>query len=234
MFQGLSEKLPTIHPALLLAPLAIAAWMLAPGFAPGDAAHPAAPNPFLAAWDAARAALTGNKAEPATIAGVAGSTTPASDGVVTGTEQVSAATPQVIVLPGGSQPAGAAPTANPGASSGPSPGANSGVRSSAWPNAAQQPQTPGQMQPQARAVMNSAPSTPAPVANIASRDVASAPTERPAFEPARVAQPVVMTPPAFSRPPAVFARPFMPMPGPAYGRPMMGRPVVTAFGGRRR
>jgi hypothetical protein len=209
LVKTLSEKLPTTHPTLLLGPLAIAAWMLVPGLAPDDVAHPVAPKTFHGAWDAARNALTGHKSvgdAPSANANVPAGTTPGGAGVVVSNQPVLTATPQVIVLPGRSQPSAPAPAANPLASRRPTPGSNYGVRSSASANTAQ-PQT------QTR----NAPFTPAGA---------------PAPEPPRITQPLVMTPPVFLRPPVAFPRPFMP--GLAYRRPMMGRPGVTSFGGRRR
>jgi hypothetical protein len=206
LFQTLSEKLPTTHPVSLLAPLAVAAWLVTPVLAPGDTSHPVAPNPVQAGLDAARNTLMGDKSvggAPLANANVPAGTTPGTASVVAGNRPVSTATQRVIVLPpGGSQPSAPAPAANRVPSGGPTSGSNYGGKSSTWASTAKpQMQTPVQMQ------------APAPEAS-------------------RVTQPIIITPPAFRRPPAPFPRPLMPWV--AYRGPMMGRSGVTSFGGRRR
>jgi hypothetical protein len=214
-FQILSEKLPTTHPALLLGPLAIAAWMLAPGFAPEIGIPATTANPLHAAWNAARGALTGDKTAssfPATNTGDPASAAPV--GGATTVVETPNSPPQVIVVPAGGQPSGVAPASYAGGPSGTSSGTQPAAGQSSKPA---RPQASAQRQQPVRTA------TPH----------ASAPSVRPT--PAQTAPPVVMTRPQFIRPPIIFVRPlFPPMPRFGYGRPMMGRAFVGGFGGRRR
>jgi hypothetical protein len=210
--QILSEKLPATHPALLLGPLAIAAWMLAPGLAPVDAIRQP-PGPLQAAWNAARGALTGEgtaAVPPAANAGVAANG--GNAGSSTTVVQTPGATPQVVVVPGGAQSPAAAPATYAGTASGTSSGTGTAAGNFARPVA---PQTPAQVQ---QPIRTARPYAPSPAASPM---------------PARVGPQVVFVQP-FVRPPLFFARPFAPMPRFGYGRPMMGRAFVGGFGGRRR
>jgi hypothetical protein len=212
-FQILSEKLPTTHPALLLGPLAIAAWMLAPGLAPLDAGRQP-PGPLQAAWNAARGALAGEKpaaGTPTANSGVPANPAPTNGGPVV-VEQTPSPAPQIIVVPGADQPFGAAPATYAGAASGISKGTGTAAGISARPVAPQAP---------AHALQPIRTATP------------YAPSPAPRPMPARVGPQVVFVQP-FVRPPLFFARPFAPMPRFGYGRPMMRRTFVGGFGGRRR
>jgi hypothetical protein len=248
--QTLSEKLPTTHPALLLGPLAIIAWMMAPGFAPGEVGNTTASGPVQAAWDAARTAMSGGKTAPGDNATYAGGTTAGTN--VGGTAQAATVPSQVIVTPGGYPPPSSALGAYPDSSlggagngggsggGGGNSGSGAGTGNSGHSNSGQQqPPTQSRAQPQEQAGAHMSPGpaapSPAPPLNIAPHTYANAsgPVMTPAPEPQRMAPPVVVVPPLF-HPFAPFFRPFIPMQRLAYGRPVMVRNVVSSGGGRRR
>src|SRR5712671_4964541 len=61
VFHAVMAKLPTPHPVMLLAPIAIGAHMAAPSFAMGDTNTANVPPPIQTAVDAVRSALPGAK-----------------------------------------------------------------------------------------------------------------------------------------------------------------------------
>jgi hypothetical protein len=217
LVHAVAAKLHTVHPAILLAPVAIGSWMGASTFAMSDTATANLPAPIQTAANAVRPLLSGGKA----------SDTDSTSNSGTGGSTIRPAVipSPMVVIPGGG-PSG-------GMSSGGAGGGNFGGGMSHFGAGNAISPRPALPLPQDKLsstgtpnlsppAHTSPPPVPHPVAPLVAR---TTPVNRPAV--------VVPSPPLIARPPVLLVPRFRMQPFP-FGRPMVGHPFVGGGFARRR
>jgi hypothetical protein len=231
LLQTASKQIHRVHPMVLMAPVAIAAWMAAPIFAGAEPAKSEAAASMQAGADGVNATRGGMQIS--TIGAGAARAIPAMAGPP----------PAIVMTNGAGHPAsGRAVGGNFGDSGGGGAAAGGGAGgrgNSAHPSTGQS-QTPAQVQSHMQANLPQpapAPGLPPPV-HIASPRPAAAPVTVSPAAPVAVASPVaphvvapvVAVPPPFVRQPVILVNRFAMQ---RFVYPMAGRPFVGGGGGGR-
>jgi hypothetical protein len=213
LVQAVAAKLHTVHPVILLAPIAIGSWMAAPTFAMSDTNTANLPAPIQTAANAVRPLLSGGKASDTD------STSNSSAGAST-IRPVVIPSPSVVIPGGG--PSG-------GMSSGGAGGGNLGGGMSHFGAGSAISPRPALPLPQDKlsstGTLNLSPpahTSPPPVPHPVAPPVARIPPITP---------PIIIAPtrPPVARPPVIVVPPFRVQPFPV-GRPIVGRPFVGGGG----